>query len=166
MPWLKTVPSLIDRIDAQKDRLCVLVNLSALVEQDADSTPKLAAFDIPFQRRHNGRAKPIVIAASEVPQPRPNLMALVADARRWARELLEGKAAIVQQITEREGLRSGAVSRILPLAWLAPDISVAILNGRQPLHLTAKKIAHPSCVASRLGKAAPDPWICAALNLQ
>lgn len=65
---------------------------------------------------------------------------MVADARRWARELLEGKATSVQQITKREGLRSGSVSRILPLAWLAPDVSSAILEGRQPRQLTARKL--------------------------
>ena len=38
------------------------------------------------------------------------------------------------------GLRSGSVSRVLPLAWLAPDISTAILEARQPSHLTAKTL--------------------------
>ncbi|MBT8413260.1 MAG: hypothetical protein KJO30_02930, partial [Boseongicola sp.] len=58
----------------------------------------------------------------------------------WAGELLEGRASSIQQITERESLRSGSVSRILPLAWLAPDISTAILEGRQPSNLTAKTL--------------------------
>ena len=40
----------------------------------------------------------------------------------------------------RDGLRSGSVSRILPLAWLAPDISTAILEGRQPPHLNSKAL--------------------------
>jgi hypothetical protein len=82
-------------------------------------------------------AKPIIIVPEGAPQPDPNLIALVADARRWTDELLAGKSSSIQQITEREGLRSGSVSRILPLAWLAPDISSAILEGRQPPHLNA-----------------------------
>lgn len=137
---IQTFPNVIDRIDAQKNHLRVSVNLTAMVEPDVDSNPMLAAFDIPFQKRQNGRAKPIVIAAKEAPKQDPDLIALVADARRWARELLEGKALSVQEITERENLRSGSVSRILPLAWLAPDISAAILEGRQPKHLTAKTL--------------------------
>lgn len=52
--------------------------------------------------------------------------------------LLEGRATSIKQITEREGLGSGYISRVLALAWLAPDISTAILEGRQPLHLSAK----------------------------
>jgi hypothetical protein len=133
-------PVVIERIDAQKDHLRISANLSVLAEPDADNNPILAVFDVQFQKRQNGRAKPVVIAANEAPQQDPDLIAMVADAKRWTRELLEGKASSVQQITEREGLRSGAVRLILPLAWLAPDISSAIRNGRQPQHLTAKTL--------------------------
>jgi site-specific DNA recombinase len=132
--------SIIDRIDTHKDRLVVSLNLAAITEPEAVHTPIPATFEIPFQKRQNGCAKPIIIAADNAPQQDPGLIALVADARRWASESLEGRASSIQHITEREGLRSGSVSRILPLAWLAPDISTAILEGRQPLHLTAKTL--------------------------
>ena len=132
--------SIIDRIDTHKDRLVVSLNLAAITEPEAAHTPIPATFEIPFQKRQNGCAKPIIIAADNAPQQDPDLIALVADARRWASELLEGRASSIQQITEREGLRSGSVSRILPLAWLAPDISTAILEGRQPPYLTAKTL--------------------------
>lgn len=82
----------------------------------------------------------IVIVPEDAPQTDPDLIALVADARRWVRELLDGHASSIQEITERERLRSGSVSRILPLAWLAPDITTAILEGRQPPNLTAKSL--------------------------
>jgi DNA invertase Pin-like site-specific DNA recombinase len=136
----QTLPDIIDRIDAQRDRLVVSMNLAVLAELDIARTPIPAAFDIPFQRRQNGRAKPIFIAAKDALQQDPNLIALIADARRWAGELLDGRASSIHQITDREGLSSGSVSRILPLAWLAPDISTAILEGRQPSHLNAKTL--------------------------
>ena len=132
--------SIIDRIDTHKDRLVVSLNLAAITEPEAAHTPIPATFAIPFQKRQNGCAKPIIIAADNAPQQDPDLIALVADARRWASELLEGRASSIRHITEREGLRSGSVSRILPLAWLAPDISTAILEGRQPPYLTAKTL--------------------------
>lgn len=44
----------------------------------------------------------------------------------------------IAELTEREQLCPGAISRILPLVWLAPDIASAILEGRQPVDLTAK----------------------------
>jgi DNA invertase Pin-like site-specific DNA recombinase len=132
--------SIIDRIGAQRDRLVVSINLAVLLETASAHPPISATFEIPFQRRQNGCAKPIIIAAEDAPQEDQDLIALVADARRWASELLDWRASSIQQITEREGLRSGSVSRILPLAWLAPDISTAILEGRQPSSLTAKTL--------------------------
>jgi len=137
---LQVFANIIDRIDAQRDRLVVTANLATLADADTTHSSIPATFEIPFQRRQNGRAKPIIFAAKDTPQQDPDLIALVADARRWAGELLDGKASSVLQITEREGLRSGSVSRVLPLAWLAPDISTAILEGRQPLHLSAKTL--------------------------
>ena len=116
------------------------MNLQALLEGDVSTDPTSASFEIPFEMRRNGRAKPIIIAAEDVQQPDADLIGLTADARRWVIELLDGKATSIQQITEREGLRSGSVSRILPLAWLAPDISMAILEGRQPPHLNSKAL--------------------------
>ena len=133
-------PGIIDRIDAASTRLGISVNLAEILEPDASQGSMNATFEISYTKRQNGRAKPIIIALEDAPQPDPDLIALVADARRWAGELLEGKVSSIQQITEREGLRSGSVSRILPLAWLAPDISTAILEGRQSSHLSAKSL--------------------------
>jgi DNA invertase Pin-like site-specific DNA recombinase len=131
---------IIDQVDLLKDRLRTRINLHRLLGSDVSCKPLIASFEVPFQKRQNGRAKPIIIVPEDAPQPDPDLIALVADARRWADELLVGKFSSVQQITEREGLRSGSASRILPLAWLAPDISTAILEGRQPPHLNAKSL--------------------------
>ncbi|MBS9718944.1 hypothetical protein ACFFUT_06920 [Pseudohalocynthiibacter aestuariivivens] len=136
----QTFQKIVNRISAQTGMLHISINLAALLEPQIPCDPIPASFEIPFQKRQNSRAKLIVIAAKDAPQQDPDLIALIADARRWARELLEGKASSIQQITEREDLRSGMVSRILPLAWLAPNISTAILEGRQPSHLSAKTL--------------------------
>lgn len=89
----------------------------------------------------NGRAGPIVVRTGlGEAKPDADLIALVADARRWIKELTDGSATSISAITAREGLRSGSVSRILPLAWLAPDIAAAILAGHQPAELSAKRL--------------------------
>lgn len=131
---------LIDRIDAKHGQVCVRINLAALLPAENAQQPIHAAFEVLFRKRQNGRAKPIVIAPPGAPLPDQELINLVADARRWSAELLDGKSDTIRQIEDREGLRSGSVSRILPLAWLAPDISNAILEGRQPHQLTEKKL--------------------------
>ena len=72
--------------------------------------------ELPFTLHQNGRAKPIVIAAAgQTTRRDTDLIAVVADAKRWMAELADGRAASIKDITEREGLRSGAVSRVLSL---------------------------------------------------
>jgi hypothetical protein len=51
-----------------------------------------------------------------------------------------GAAQSVRALVERHGVDQGDVSRLLPLAFLAPDIVEAILEGRQPIELTAARL--------------------------
>ncbi|MGV6847958.1 MAG: recombinase family protein, partial [Marinibacterium sp.] len=139
-PDAQHLNGLVDRIDLSKGQFCVRLDLSALLPTEKAKLPIHAAFEAPFQKRQTGRARPIIIAPPDAFQPDQDLINLVADARRWSAELLDGTSSTIRQIEDREGLRSGSVSRILPLAWLATDISTAILEGRQPQHLTAKKL--------------------------
>ena len=55
-------------------------------------------------------------------------------------QLQSGAAATVAEIAMAEVLDDGEISRVLPLAFLAPDIVQTILEGRQPLNLTARDL--------------------------
>ena len=72
--------------------------------------------------------------------PDQGLLTLVAQARCWAGELKMGVANSVTDLAERHCVDRGDLSRILPLAHLAPDIVTAILEGRQPVELTASRL--------------------------
>ena len=50
------------------------------------------------------------------------------------------EALSVGDLVERHGVDQGEVSRLVPLAFLAPDIVEAILEGRQPIELTAARL--------------------------
>ena len=99
------------------------------------------AITVPITFHQSGRARPIVIrGGKDQPFRDPDLIALIADARRWMAMLISGEAASVNEITQIEGRAKGSVSRILPLAYLAPDITRAIMGGGQPKDLTATRL--------------------------
>lgn len=80
--------------------------------------------------------------ASEPGTDRALLRAVVM-ARVWARSLSEPGAPSLQAFADREGVSSVYAGQILPLAYLAPDLVEAIVDGRQPGRMTlAGLIAH------------------------
>ena len=69
-----------------------------------------------------------------------SLMKAVARAHRWFDEISTGKAKSLAAIAAREGLAVRYVGRLIRLAFLAPEIVEAIVEGRQPPTLTAEAL--------------------------
>lgn len=63
--------------------------------------------------------------------------------------LTSGEATSVDAIAELDGIPASEISRILPLAVLAPDITKSILIGKQPIDLTTEQLKRigkiPAC---------------------
>lgn len=102
------------------------------------------ALESKYQFKWDGRGLRFVI-------PRPNgdgrdahvdkpLIQAVARGRYWYDLLLSGQAKSREEIAKAYGISGQHVARLLPLAWLAPDIVEAILDGRQPKALTVKRL--------------------------
>ena len=68
------------------------------------------------------------------------LLKAIARARRWADDLVSGKARSVGDLARREGIDGRSVRRLIPLGFLAPRIIEAIAEGRQPVELTAEAL--------------------------
>lgn len=67
----------------------------------------------------------------------------IARAFRWQKLLENGTYSCLDEIAKAERIGPSFISRIIRIASLAPEIVDAILDGRQPAHLTLKHLMTP-----------------------
>ncbi len=141
----------VDHVALHRDRICVVLRAGAVSDmigegaiesKDGCNTLRRVRdlrLDLPMQIKRRGIEQKLVIDDGRDSSPAPDLglMTLVAKARDWFDQLKHGEVRSVRDLAERHGIDPGDVSRILPLALLAPDIVEAIVEGRQPVNLTA-----------------------------
>jgi hypothetical protein len=58
----------------------------------------------------------------------------------WFDELTTGSAPSLEALAEREGITRRYIRRLIGLAFLSPELVDAILQGRQPVELTATRL--------------------------
>jgi site-specific DNA recombinase len=68
------------------------------------------------------------------------LIGVVSNAYQRVHQIFNREITTVREISQKEGVDEGDVSRFLPLAFLAPDIVEVILKGKQPVNLTSEKL--------------------------
>jgi hypothetical protein len=73
-------------------------------------------------------------------KPGARLIKLLLKARRFNARLVGSDDVPFAALAEREGVSRSYFTRLIRLSYLAPDITHAILDGRQPRDLTAEKL--------------------------
>jgi hypothetical protein len=76
-----------------------------------------------------------------------------------ARPALGGSCSALVE-PDREGVSSSYLTRLVRLSYLAPDITHAILDGRQPRDLTAEKLLEHSRLPLALARSADRARFC------
>jgi site-specific DNA recombinase len=96
---------------------------------------------VPMQMKRRGVEMRMVLEGDSTPN-RVDLPLLkaVARARRWAGDLVSGKARSVGELARREGIDGRSVRRLIPLGFLSPRIIEAIAEGTQPVELTVEAL--------------------------
>ena len=79
------------------------------------------------------------------------MLRIIARAHDIQGRLGQNTKLTVHDIAREEGVTAAYLYNLLRLPWLAPDITTAIVNGRQPRQLSAKALMRQ---ASRL----PADW--------
>jgi hypothetical protein len=109
---------------------------------DRDDDPIRLA--VPFQLRRRGVEIKLVIPGeahrTQPARPDTALIKAVARGHLWFQDLVTGKAASLRDIAKQEGITEGYVGRLIRLAFLAPCMVEAILEGTQPVDLTAARL--------------------------
>ncbi|ODS00016.1 resolvase [Methyloceanibacter superfactus] len=95
--------------------------------------------------------KLIVHNAADQAVADPGLLRIVARAHDFQQRLMQNTDLTVPAIANQERLTIGYLSRLLRLPSLAPDIVTAIINGKHPPELSAKRL-------TRLALKLPTDW--------
>ncbi|MEX2616007.1 MAG: recombinase family protein [Alphaproteobacteria bacterium] len=117
-----TIRIVLDRI-----RLYEALNLS---DMDRDPSADIAIVASIALKRRGAETRLVTGGDTASGSPDANIVAAIASARHWFDALRTGDAASVLELAARHNVDRSHVSRTLPLAFLAPDIVQAIVDGR------------------------------------
>ena len=111
---------------------------------DAANVDDTLTIHIPARLKRCGMEMRLVIPVGGPidPMPRPDktLIRALIRAHHWKEKLVSGKAPSIHALANQEGVSERYLSRVLRLAFLAPDITEAILDGYQPPELGLERM--------------------------
>jgi len=146
------IAEIIDRIDVHKDRLA-----ARLRSQENPGMIKLAddiehaddrLLSIPWQKPPSKRFRQILlphgVSRNEIrperPERRLRLVSAIARGRRWLDEMISGFVTDVAQIALREQCSVRHVNMTISLAFLAPKLVRAAVEGRLPRGINIERL--------------------------
>ena len=144
------IAPLVARITVASGTMIVLIRRVALLQTIGvadrgamrdDSNVDHHEIVVPFALRRRGVEAKLIVGDEQ--QPRtvdPILISTIAKAHAWFREISSGSKSSINDIALDGGPAANEISRLLSLAFLAPDIVEAIMAGRQPFELTTKRL--------------------------
>jgi site-specific DNA recombinase len=95
---------------------------------------------VPLLRRRAGRDTRLLMDGPETTHADPSLVRVLVRARTCRARLLQSGEARLTETSRSVGISRSYLTRLARLAFLAPDIVCAILEGRQPAQLTAARM--------------------------
>jgi site-specific DNA recombinase len=129
-----------------------LIGLAAQHQRLDSAFHDVMTLRVPARLKRVGREiRMLVEGTIDQTAPDPSLLRVIARAHDIQGRLNQNIKLTVHDIAREEGVTAAYLYNLLRLPWLAPDITTAIVNGRQPQQLNAKMLMRK---ASRL----PADW--------
>ncbi len=128
------------RVEVQPDRLVIRLAKGRKAKANGKRATANRILQVPWQKKSATRRSEILlpdgVSAQQVrpirAETRTILVASIARGRRWLDELTRDKAASAETIAKREGCSARKVNMTISLAFLAPDLVKAAIEGRLP----------------------------------
>jgi site-specific DNA recombinase len=140
--------ALIERIDVGANRIDIHLRPTRLgmlldIAATPSATDETQVLSVPIELRRSGREIKMLIDGTDpfaTAKPDKRLIKLLIRARRFNATLIGSDGVPFAALVKREGVSPSYFTRLVRLSYLAPDITHAILDGRQPRDLTADKL--------------------------
>ena len=151
-------PEAAERIAANVDRITLgFQSIEIRLLEDSDLPSRVIA--IPWSPQAFRRKREVIQPSSELAsgarpiraEARRKLLSAIAKGRRWLDEMISGKVEGIEAIANREGVSERSARMGLSLAFLAPDIVQAAVDGILPRGLGVSRLMDmpPSWVDQR-----------------
>jgi site-specific DNA recombinase len=135
---------LVSRIEVQRTQLVISL-------KPTDRSTKAATFSVPWHKPRSKRFRKILMphgAVRENVRPdraerRLRLITAIARGRRWLDEVMTGSIIDAEQLAKRERCTVRQVNMTLSLAFLAPQIVKAAVEGRLPRGINIERLRDP-----------------------
>jgi hypothetical protein len=128
------------------------MELSLAVPSPASHPGDMLKLKVKARLQRVGREMKMVVQNAEArAEADPGLLRIVARAHDFQERLIQDPDLTVPAIANQERVTIGYLSRLLRLPSLAPDIVTAIINGKHPPELNAKRLM-------RLALKLPTDW--------
>ena len=129
-----------DRIDIMLDQYQACRYLDETAKQPEANRP-VTMLSIPARLKRTGKEMRIIVGdGSDPATPDTGLVRLLVRANAIRGQLLADRSLTFEDIAKSEGVVPSYATRLFRLTILAPDIVSAILTGKQPPELTARRL--------------------------
>jgi DNA invertase Pin-like site-specific DNA recombinase len=115
-------------------------NLDAHTKED-DSDQETLTIERSIAIKRRGIEARIVIPGGSARDPDASLVELIGRAHLYLKRLTDGSTRSIGEVASVLNVHRAEISRILPLVFLSPQITEAILTGRQPADLTVRTLS-------------------------
>ncbi len=144
---IEVLARLVKRVTVGKDSIWIEVRVASIWSAEVmpqDEAEDVHQIEVPVQLKRCGMAVRLIVRPAGESATRgvdAKLVALISKAHDWFERLSSGRCGSVQAIAQEEQIASSSyVTRVIYLAFLAPDIVQRIVRGEQPVDLTADRL--------------------------